>query len=144
MDDYSGNIDQQLLNAYLSTIYRIKKPAIDIKIGSQNLQLNEFLMDNSAFSWAIITAYNPYSQAQSVEINQNSQLRLSNYLKKQKLAYVESVNIDPFEKWPNEESYFIFDIYPNNAKEIALHFHQNAIICGRLGSEARLIDCNKA
>ena len=64
MDDSSGNIDQQLLEAYLNTTYRVFTPDLAIRIGIDNDDLNTFLFDNNAFSWAFISAANPGSAEQ--------------------------------------------------------------------------------
>jgi hypothetical protein len=49
MDDISRNIDQQLQEAYLATIYEVKHLGLQLRIGEENWNLEELLIDNNAF-----------------------------------------------------------------------------------------------
>ena len=141
MDDYSRNIDQHLIKAYLETIYQVRKPAIDIKIGHSNPELAEFLMDNSAFHWAIITAFNPKSVQKNQETNLKSNLELHKKLTENGYFFVDSLNTSQHNNWPVEESFFIFDVNEKEAIGIAKDFQQNAIVAGHLGGMPSLVLC---
>ena len=80
MDDISRNIDQQLQEAYLATIYEVKHLGLQLRIGEENWNLEELLIDNNAFSWAFISAWNPFSQLLSPK--ENNILHLESVLKK--------------------------------------------------------------
>ena len=76
MDDISRNIDQQLQEAYLATIYEVKHLGLQLRIGEENWNLEELLIDNNAFSWAFISAWNPFSQLLSPKENNILHLKL--------------------------------------------------------------------
>ena len=63
-------LPSDLLNGYLATCYQIHDPSIDIYISKENSALNSFLIQNNYFSWCFITAWNPFSIAQTKEVNE--------------------------------------------------------------------------
>ena len=141
MAEYSGILDEQLVQGYMNTEYRVLKPQITIKIGAINLKLNELLMDNNAFYYAFITAENPYSNI--LDTVQNAQLmsQLANDLSNLKLVFLDGIGIDPLGNWDGENSFLVLDLHPLAAIELARKYQQNAIVVGALGEMATLEVC---
>ena len=139
MDDISRNIDQRLKEAYLATIYEIKNLGLQIQVGVENWHLEEFLIDNNAFSWVFISAWNPYSKPLSFLENENRHQELVDLVNKNQWVFAEGYGIPQQNDWEAEKSLFILDISKKEAIELGNRFEQNAIVIGRLGNLADLI-----
>lgn len=138
MAEYSGILDEQLVQAYMNAEYRVLNPAICIKIGEINPFLNELLMDNNAFYFAFITAENPFSNSFTDSENEFLMNQLATDLKNLNLVFLKGIGIDPSGGWPGENSFFILDINPATAIELGKKYEQNAIVIGKLGDAAKL------
>ncbi len=139
MDDISGNIDQPLLDAYLATIYEVKHLGLQIKIGEENGHLEEFLVDNNMFSWAFISAWNPYSKEVSAEENEIRHSKLVKMVEAKKFPFSEGYGVPSNEKWEAEKSLMILGISRREAIFFGKRMEQNAIVWGRLGGVAELV-----
>lgn len=139
MAEYSGNLDEQLVRAYMNAEYRVLKPQLTIKIGQINPQLNELLMDNNAFYYAFITAENPFSNSFSAAENKDLMIQLKNDLQHLNLIFVDGIGIDPNGNWPGEKSFLILDLPPLKAIALGKKYQQNGIVVGALGEEAELV-----
>ena len=138
MAEYSGFLDEQLVQAYMNAEYRVLKPQITIKIGQINQKLNEFLMDNNAYYYAFITAENPYSNSYEMLENANLMVQLATDLSNLKLVYLNGIGIDPHGNWPGENSFLVLDLHPLAAVELGKKYQQNAIVIGALGEAPML------
>lgn len=124
-------VPQQLVDSYVNTIYRI-----DFVPQSLGLRIDEFsqplaallLQQTNRQGSAIISAYNPFSgqlfEAQNLQAHEQLRLWLCNHA----YSIVAGRNIDPSGRWPDEKSFFIFDIDLNTAQTIGSQFGQNAIV----------------
>ena len=139
MDDISRNIDQQLLEAYLATTYEVKHLGLYLRIGEENWDLEEFLIDNNVFSWAFISAWNPFSKPLPPSENKIRHLKLIEFVKNKRWVFAEGFGIPPNEDWQAEKSLFILDISRNEAINLGKKFDQNAIVIGRLGKTPELL-----
>ncbi|MEM9822514.1 MAG: DUF3293 domain-containing protein [Bacteroidota bacterium] len=142
MDDNSSNIDQALLQAYLSTDYRLLNTSIVIKIGTINPDLDSFIIDNNAYSWVFISAENPRSIRLKPEENQQNHLKLLKMAQKRGYEYWEGIGEGKDGKWPAEQSLLILDLSTNEILELAKHFTQNAVVVGQLNQKSRLLWTN--
>lgn len=138
MDDISRNIDQRLREAYLATIYEVKHLGLHLQIGVENWDLEEFLIDNNAFSWAFISAWNPFSKLLSTAENEIRHSKLVDFTKKKQWVFAEGFGVPQNKSWQAEKSLFILDISRNEAIELGKKFDQNAIVFGRLGKAPQL------
>ena len=138
MGEYSGILDEQLVQAYMNAEYRVLKPEITIKIGEINTQLNELLMDNNAFYYAFITAENPFSNSFSTSENKDLMNQLKNDLLNLNLIFLDGIGIDPNGNWLGENSFLILDLHPVKAIELGKKYQQNGIVVGALGEVAML------
>ncbi len=141
MDHNSLNIDQHTLEAYLKTTYTTENPELTIKIGEVNRALDVFLFDNNSFSWAFISASNPYSTILSDDENEMRHLDLIRRIKSMNMRSCEGLGIPSDEKWKAEKSLLILDIGKKEAIEIGKEYHQNAIVFGRLNQAPELVFC---
>jgi len=139
MDDNSRNIDQQLRDAYLATIYEVKHLGLQLQIGEENRDLEEFLIDNNVFSWAFISAWNPFSQLLPPSENEKRHTDLIDFSKNKQWVFAEGFGVPPNKGWTAEKSLFILDISKIEAIDLGKQFDQNAIVVGRLGKGPELI-----
>ena len=143
MDDISGNLDQHLLEAYLSTTYEVKDLGLKIKIGEENWDLEEFLVDNNVFTWAFISAYNPFSNALSFAENEGKHSILVKKVIDLNLVFREGFGIPAKNNWEPEKSLLILDITKLKAIELGKEMLQNAILFGRMGGVPELVFLKK-
>ena len=141
MDDNSLNIDQHVVQAYLNTIYAVKKPKLSIKIGEINQPLNIFLIDNNSFTWAFVSAFNPHSTILSDEENELRHSDLIQSVINLNFRYCEGEGIPPDDSWKAEKSLLILDIAKKDAIDLGKTYNQNAIVFGRLNQAPELVFC---
>ncbi|MFT5165252.1 MAG: hypothetical protein ACI8P3_000476 [Saprospiraceae bacterium] len=140
MDYNSNNIDQSLLKAYNETLYSTFNPAYLIKIGQKNEDLSIFLFDNNAYTWAFVSASNPFSIKISSEENQQRHQSLLDFTKNSGLRFLEGEGKHPDSDW-SEKSLLILDISKREAIKLARDFEQNAIVFGYFNRAAELVIC---
>jgi len=137
------NIDPALIEAYQKTTFRVLKPLVDLKIGQGHPHFDEFLIDNNIYTWAFVTAYNPFSQALSETENETRQQSLKEILQKEGLLYCEAIGIPENTDWQPEKSVLIMGISLQRAVTLAQDFEQNAIVFGEFNQKAELVWCLK-
>jgi hypothetical protein len=130
-------LSSDLLNGYLATCYKIHDPSIDIYISNENSALDTFLIKHNYKSWCFITAWNPFSIAQTKEVNDtlNEQLKadLSDY------KVYDGEGKDTLGDWPPEVSFFVANISKEKTKELATKYKQNAVVFGEVNKPAELL-----
>ena len=141
MDHNSLNIDQRTLQAYINTTYSTEKPELSIKIGEVNRPLNIFLFDNNSYSWAFVSASNPYSTVISEEENEFRHNDLMENVKSMNLRFCEGLGIPGDKDWKAEKSLLILDISRKDAIELGKKHNQNAIVFGMLNQAPELVFC---
>ena len=139
MDDISRNIDQRLRDAYLATIYEVKHLGLQLRIGEENWDLEEFLIDNNVFSWAFISAWNPFSKPLSSSENEIRHEKLKDFTKNKQWVFAEGFGVPQNQNWEAEKSLLILDISRVEAIDLGKKFKQNAIVFGRLNKAPELI-----
>ena len=129
-----------LKRAYQQAIYEVYygKETIRLRIGDDNLQLEKLLKDCDGKTWALITAFNPYSQPLSAAENQQRHQSLLNCLQAMNFTIFDAVGKDDSGNWTPETSILIVGIDLIQAKEIGCKFQQNAIVYGQLGEPPEL------
>lgn len=139
MDDNSRNIDKQLQQAYLATSYEVQHLGIKLLIGVENWHLKEFLIDNNVFSWAFISAFNPYSQPLTDQENEQRHAELIDFVNEKQWVFAEGLGVPQSNDWVPEKSLFLLDISKNEAIHLGKKFNQNAIVFGHLGQAPELL-----
>jgi hypothetical protein len=90
------------------------------------------------FTWALITASNPYSQPLSKLENQQRYHQLIEHLQELQLPWLEALGKDRTGIWTPEQSLLILGIERSQAIAIGRKFAQNAIVFGELHQPAEL------
>ena len=127
--------------AYRATTYRVFLPAgaVDLHIGEANAALARWLVEESASSWAILTAHNPASEPLTAAENAELQSELECAVLELGFMTFAGENVADEGSWPNEESCFIPDIDMKNSMALARRFGQNALVFGEGDGFPRLI-----
>lgn len=129
-----------LQTAYEQAIYEVynEGETIRLRIGDCCRKLDALMIRHNSNSYALITAYNPYSQCLSAHENQQRHQRLIEHLQQLQLTYLPAVGKDIYGIWTPEQSLCVFG---DELQAIAIgqKFAQNAIVYGELNKPARLI-----
>ena len=139
MDDISSKLDQQLIEAYKATTYEVKRLGLALRIGVKNRPLEEFLIDNNEFSFAFVSAYNPFSQPLSEMENKARHQQLIIWLKSKGWRYASGYGIPDETNWLPEKSVLILGISRKKAIALGNELEQNAVIFGILGNAPELV-----
>lgn len=127
---------------YRSTCYRvfINDQIFDLYIGQFNTDFQTYLRASNIDTWAIITAWNPYSKLKTDQENQFAQDQLMASLID--FTYYQAVGIpDASQKWSPEESLFVLNISKAKAVALGQQFEQNALVFGQADSAPELVYC---
>lgn len=129
-----------LQTAYQQAIYEVyyDREKIQLRIGKNNPQLERLLKDCHCTTWALITAFNPYSQCLSEIENLQRHQSLIEYLQPLQFTMFDALGKDDNGDWIPEKSIIIVGINLTQAREIGLRFEQNAIVYGELGKPPEL------
>ena len=125
-------MNNDLHQAYMETTYVVShhETSFNLKIGAHDATFNHWCKEKGINTWAIITAFNPYSQALTAHENE----QLNTDLKHTVLAYGFVLNdakgVPRDEHWDAEASFFIHNISLEQAQAIGILFKQNAIVYG--------------
>lgn len=126
-------MDKKLVEAYQKTCYRVEIDglAFELFIGQPNLQFSAYCQQNQVQQWAIITAYNPFSNSTSERLNQQANLGLSKELQALGYEYYRGDGIPLNDSsWSIERGFWIRNIELASATKLAEKYHQNAIVVG--------------
>jgi hypothetical protein len=133
-------INKSFLDAvYRETLYITDLPQFFIRIDEFNESLNQFLIANNFTNWVFITASNPNSQLLNTFENEKRNYLLEKELRSKKMKYLRGRGMPESSDWDAEESFLVFNIEKNKAKQIAFEYDQNAIIYGEIHSKPELI-----
>lgn len=139
MPDISPNIDQELLQAYIRSDYRLLRTNISIKINQLNPHLDSFLIDNNGYSWVFISAENPQSFRLSKAKNQKRYEQLLEIAKVNDYRYWEGLGEGNTKEWPAESSLLILDLPKEEILALARRFDQKAVVIGQLNQKSELL-----
>ena len=139
MDNLSPPIDEQLKQAYLSSLYRVSDPAFDIRIGITHEPLDQWLATRGYSCWAFVTAWNPKSSLLSIEENEARHQALMVEVASLGYSWQEGWGIGQDGSWAPEKSILVPGIMLKEAISIARQFGQLAIVFGEAGNAAQLI-----
>ncbi|RLS85766.1 MAG: DUF3293 domain-containing protein [Planctomycetota bacterium] len=136
-------MNPELFEAYKNTTYRVYLPLgeIDIRIGVMNPLLQQLLLSNHVESWAFITAYNPYSVMQNVDVNTFLNTQLESYLSEKQYVFFKGMGVGDDDLWEPEASFMVLNIRKEDAIKLGKQFKQNAIVAGVIGNLPELIAC---
>jgi hypothetical protein len=127
--------------AYQEAIYEVYlgKETIKLFIDKHNLVLDRLLKTYDCYTWALITAHNPYSQCLSALENQQRHQSLIEFVPALNLTIFDAVGKAKNSAWTPEQSILIVGIKLAEAIALGQQFQQNAIVYGELGQSTQLI-----
>jgi hypothetical protein len=130
-------ISEELIQAYLTTTYRVDQLNVSIRIGQIDEGLEGILEKHGCDEWAFITAYNAFSVLLKEDVNAMRHLQLLRDVSSFTFFDGEGVGEDP--AWKPEKSLLIIGIDRESAKELGLKYGQNAIVVGSKSQVAELL-----
>ena len=127
--------------AYQDAIYKVYygDRTIQLFIDRPNSKLDSILKKYNVTSWALITAFNPYSQCLSAVENRQRHQSLMKLVQSLNLTFFDAVGKDENSVWTPEQSIFVMGIDLEQAIAIGRKFQQNAIIFGELEMRSQLV-----
>jgi hypothetical protein len=132
-------LKDELEKSYLATTYSvlIDGEQYDIKIGELVPSVINKLLDNGHTA-VIITAWNPRSQAYSLEENKQRNINLlASFDNKHLVHHALGQGNDP--SWQAEESFFILDINQEVTEQLAIDYEQYAYVWLEANKPASLV-----
>jgi len=128
LEDSPDWLDRRLVGAYLRTTYCALSPFFEIKIGYKNEAFEKWLEKGRFKTFAFITASNPRSKLASDKENSLKNRKLKIELEKVSLVVLPGFGATEDGDWPTEESFWVFDISPDDAVRLGKKYEQNAIV----------------
>ena len=126
-----------LIRAYEATDYRIEAPVgmMVLKIGQPFLGIDGFPSLNRL---AIVTAYNPFSQAMGAAQNAERQAQLTGAVEREGLEWLHASGAEAGGEWPPEPSLAVLDATNPQLDRWMEVFGQNAVVVAEYGGLAAL------
>ena len=126
---------------YQDAIYEVYygDRTIQLFIDRPNSKLDLILKKHDVTSWALITAFNPYSQCLSATENKQRHQSLIKLVQSLNLTFFDALGKDKDGAWTPEQSIFIIGINLDRAIAIGRKFQQNAIVFGELEKRSQLV-----
>jgi len=123
-------ITASLIASYRATNYLIGtgSDTISVQIDRYSQPLQKLLTASQYCNAAIVSAYNPHSRHSSDEDNSAHHEQLRNLLRLCGYPFIEGLNVDQLNQWPDEESFCILGLDLNTARSLGQQFNQNAIV----------------
>ena len=122
-------IAESLIQAYIETDYVVHtQPAITLRVNEQSPQMMKLHKQHRVACSAFITAFNPYSQSCTPEVNLSRQQELISELKVRSLKFIEGVGQHPSNAWSGEPSLLVLGLSLEAAKILGSRFEQNALV----------------
>lgn len=122
-------IAESLVQAYVETDYVVHtQPAITLRVNEQSPQMMKLHKQHRVACSAFITAFNPYSQSCTPEVNVSRQQELISELKVRSLKLIEGVGQHPSNAWSGEPSLLVLGLSLEAAKILGRRFEQNALV----------------
>jgi hypothetical protein len=126
--------------AYRETDYHVYLPAgeVILRVDQAAPRLDDWLAQAGLECWALLTAWNPGSQAQTDAKNRSRQEALRHLLKEQGRRIYPGINRAPANRWPPEPTFFAPSLKADDALALARRFGQNAVLWGERAHPPRL------
>lgn len=128
----TSQMDSELIKAYQSAEYHVMsaKPFI-LELGKRSEGIVDLTRRLKVDCVTFITAHNPFSEVHSDEDNAKRNEQLKQDLDKLDLMIVNGYGQDKTRVWKKEDSFVVFGLGLDAAKELGVKYQQNAIVwCG--------------
>jgi hypothetical protein len=128
------------IDAYRQTDFAVIHDGVEITVQIDNTSaaLDRLLAELDAASGIFITAWNPYSLAQSAEVNAAANARMAALFERRGIRAPPHVGRSRASDW-SEEGFFAIDLDPADALAIAREFRQHAVVFAASGQTAVLL-----
>lgn len=127
---------------YEQTHYTVVLPRqqLTFRIGRHDPALDQVLQQRCKVTrnWAILTPFNPGSEAADEDANHLSLIRLRRELDEASIKHFNSVNQSPEGEW-HELGFLLVDPDAAVIKSAARRYRQNAYVAGTLGEAPQLV-----
>ena len=123
-------IGSEKIDAYRATHYRVGEGdnAFSLRIDTRSEPLRRLYGATGEACGIFITAFNPYSKAQSNEANVAAHSRLGEHLRAITPNVIDGAGGDPTGAWPDEKSFLALGVGEDMARELGNRFHQDAVV----------------
>jgi hypothetical protein len=122
-------LNPELIRAYQSAEYHVRsaKPFV-LELGKRSEGVVDLARRLQVDCVTFITAHNPYSEVLSDRENAKRNRQLKKELDKLDLTIVKGYGQDHAMKWKKEDSFVVFGLGLDTAKELGIKYKQNAIV----------------
>jgi hypothetical protein len=134
----------ELLQSYLDTDYILYPDSLSpnfktiiLTINKTNPEINQLLLEIQHTTYLFLTAWNCYSQSQTLSENYSQNENLEKFLKSQKMLFVKALGKSKNSTW-EEESFCIFGVDLSKSMEWARKYKQTAFLWGELYAPTQL------
>lgn len=136
----NSTISQSLLDSYTSAEYHVHtQPPFILKIGVPSNELAQLYEANNCKCAAFITAYNPYSQELTRDVNKLRNQKLEALIQSKCFKYFQGVGKCASDDGEGEVSFLILGIDKDTASDLGKQFEQNAIVWCSADADPQLI-----
>jgi hypothetical protein len=135
--------DDPLWAAYRATEFHADTPLghLLIRVGGEQELVDEVLEQAELDSWVFITASNPGSRELGSAENNSRNRSLRAELDRMSRHVYAGEGRPTVGTWTPEESFLALGVGRDEARELGARFGQNAVVWGRKGGVAELLDC---
>ncbi|HXC58329.1 MAG TPA: DUF3293 domain-containing protein [Steroidobacteraceae bacterium] len=123
-------MSDRLTDAYRAAVYRVELPGenVELRVDVHSASLQRWLGRHEHHCAALLTAHNPESQPRDAALNDAAQRNLQAAIRMRGLTFQIGRNLDPQGHWPPEDSVLVPDLPLEEARALALQFHQRAFL----------------
>jgi hypothetical protein len=129
-------MEDNLIQAYQQTLYRVDGFKQPIRIGMPCPEVDAFCMKAGVTEWAFITAWNPLSASLAHDENERRHNRLLSDVRGYKVWSGRGEDAEGI--WPAEESVFVAGIPRKKAVALGRKYGQRAIVIGKVHKKTTL------
>ena len=125
---------------FKATSYRVETEdgIFGLRIGVHDPAFDDYLRQQGASCWGLLTAYNPGGVLCEDE-NPLRQMQLLERLQQLGWTYRLACNIADDGGWPAEPGFLLLQVSEMEVCSLAAEFSQRACVCGDIGSAPRLV-----
>jgi hypothetical protein len=122
-------IDPATVLAYQQTEYRVQGSVpVILQVGAKSAQLALLHQLHQTDCSAFITACNPRGELLDAAVNTQRQCALAAEISHRGYLALAGMGQHPTGQWPGEPSYLVLGVSRAAARDLGLHFEQNAIL----------------
>ncbi len=133
-------IDPLTIQAYLETEYRVHGEAgFALWVGQPSAELLSAHKRHKTDCSAFLTACNPFSEVCDPTTNARRQKALAEELSIRRLEFIPGIGKHPTNGWQGEDSFLVFDLALEDAKELGTRLEQNGFVWSGADATPQLI-----